>query len=131
MSGTRNDVSIELVGSTSRTGSITKQNVKFFKSTIANRKGYDDIVFECKAELGEVYVIVLGNIERRPPAEDRLDILDLSDQRSGWLVEQVEYAKLQTEEPPVTFPCYNWIGSGDSISFTANTSKHSVHGIYT
>ena len=135
LSGTRNDLSVELVGSLGRTGSVTQRNVRFIVSKVANTSCYDDIVLECRAELGDVFVIVLGNIEGKKTTitgavvEKVLNPLDLSDQYLGWLVDNVQYASLQsgvqtTELPVVTFPCYNWIGSGESISFTANTGKH-------
>ena len=130
MSGTRNDLSIELVGSVGRTGSVTQRNIR---STVANTKSYDDIVFECHEELGDVCVIVLGNIERLPTVagtaiESILKPLDLSDRVSAWLVDLVQYANLQTNEPQaLTFPCYNWIAGGDNLSFTANTGNF-VHG---
>ena len=61
-------------------------------------------------------VVVLGN--------DKSWLAPLG---APWYVNEVQVHNLQSKIQEV-FPCYHWIGDGDSVSFTAHTSElHLVH----
>ena len=76
------------------------------------RGSTDFILIKSKADhdLGEVLVVVLGIDKKSRLIPD------------PWFVDCVYVHSFQSNKTS-TFPCYHWIGSGDSISFTAHTSK--------
>ena len=77
----------------------------------AKKKSHEYIVVESDEDLGGVLVVELGNEE--------YFILDAAD---SWYVDQTSVFFFENESALV-FPCYHWIGNGDSVTSTAKTSK--------
>lgn len=76
----------------------------------------ENLIIESSGDLGTVLVVVLGN--------DKSWLAPLG---APWYVNEVQVHNLQSKIQEV-FPCYHWIGDGDSVSFTAHTSElHLVH----
>ena len=110
LSGTRNNVFIELVGSKARTGRVRLS--EFLQNNTANRGSHDDFLLRCQDDLGGVLVIVLEN--KKSISLPQLD--------SSWFVDLVVCYDYSAEKKQ-NFPCYSWIDEDDLISITSNTSK--------
>lgn len=110
LSGTRNNVFLELVGSKARTGRVRLSGMW---NDTANQGSYDDFLLTCKDDLGGVLVIVLENRKS----------LSLPEINSSWFVDFV-ICHDYTDEKEQNFPCYRWIDEGDFLTFTSNTSKY-------
>ena len=110
-------VYVVLVGSGGHTGKVYLQSAisKAMSKKYIGRGACDNVVLNSKADhdLGEVMVVVLGIDKNR-----RHSILP-----DPWFVDGVAVFNFQTKKPMTIFPCYHWIGNGDSVSFTAHTSK--------
>ena len=113
LSGTRNNVFVELVGSKARTGRVRLTEFLSLSNDTANRGSYDDFLLRCKDDLGGVLVIVLENRKS----------ISLPQLNSSWFVDFVICHDYNAENKQI-FPCYSWIDEGDFISFTSSTSKY-------
>ena len=107
-------VYINLIGSGGHTGKVYIHGAltKAIMKKYIGRGSTDFILIKSKADhdLGEVLVVVLGIDKKSRLIPD------------PWFVDCVYVHSFQSNKTS-TFPCYHWIGSGDSISFTAHTSK--------
>lgn len=110
-------VYVTLVGSGGHTGKIYIHSALTFaiSKKYIGRGTIDFVIVKSKADhdLGEVLVVILGIDKNR-----RQNVIP-----DPWFVDCVYVYNFQTKKPISTFPCYHWIGSGDSVSFTAHTSK--------
>ena len=110
-------VYVTLVGSGGHTGKLYLHSALTFaiSKKYIGRGTVDFVVIKSKADhdLGEVLVVILG-IDKK----SRQSLIP-----DPWFVDCVYVYNFQTKKPPTTFPCYHWIGSGDSVSFTAHTSN--------
>lgn len=71
-----------------------------------------NVVIESSGDLGDVLVVILGidkGLLNNPLA-------------APWYVDDVGVYNYQNKQRDV-FPCYHWLATGDSVSFTAHTSK--------
>ncbi len=108
-------VYITLIGSKASSGKvyICKWLKIFSQST--SRQSYDDLLIETDQDLGEILVVILGNDEA----------WFCSGIGAPWFVDFVMIHNFQSKGTD-EFPCYHWIGDGDSVSCTAHTSTSSV-----
>jgi hypothetical protein len=105
---------IILIGSKGHSDKINLQSLLTILFGRSLDKGtYRNVVIESSGDLGEVLVVILG-IE-----EDKLINNSLAD---PWYINDVNIYNYQNGQEEV-FPCYHWLNSGDSVSFTAHTSK--------
>ena len=104
---------VTLVGSKGHSGKIFLQN---FLSVVTGRsldKGMcSSFVIESSGNLGEVLVVILG-IDKRKLSNALAD---------PWYVDDVGVYNYQSKWQDM-FPCNHWLNNGDSVSFTAHTSK--------
>ena len=111
-------VYVVLVGTGGHTGRLYLHSAlsKATQKKYIGRGTIDHVLIKSNGDhdLGEVMVVYLG-IEK---SSRRLSVLP-----DPWFVDSVSVFNYQTKKPPMVFPCYHWIGSGDSVSFTAHTSK--------
>lgn len=107
-------VYVTLVGSKGHSGKIFLQSfLKIMSKKYLGRETCDNVILESNGDFGEVEVVILGIDKGR-----RSSII-----HDPWYVNYVGVFNYQTKQIPVVFPCYYWIGNGDSVSFTAHTSK--------
>ena len=105
-------VFVQLIGSKGHSGKVYLQGLLDVLSGESIEKGTsENLVIESSGDLGKVLVVILGNDESF-----------LAPLGAPWFVNEVQVHNFQTKVHQV-FPCYHWIGDGDSVSFTANTSK--------
>lgn len=106
---------ITLVGSKGHSGKVQLQDFLSILSGKSLDKGRcSNIVIESSEDLGEVLVVILGIDESKPISRNPL--------ADPWYVDDVGVYNYQSKEQEL-FPCYHWINSGDSVSFTAHSSK--------
>ena len=115
MAGTPDSgVYITLIGSGGHTGKVYLHSAltKAISKKYIGRGSIDFVLVKSKADhdLGEVLVVILGIDKKSRLIPD------------PWFVDCVYVYNFQANKM-TTFPCYHWIGSGDSVSFTAHTSK--------
>ena len=104
---------ITLVGSKGHSGEINLQNFLSMLIEQSLDKGMcSNFVIESSGDLGEVLVVILG-IEKRKLSNTLAD---------PWYVDDVGVYNYQSKRQEV-FPCYHWLNNGDSVSFTAHSSK--------
>ena len=99
-------VYFSLTGSKKSTGSIGFSFFDFRR----NQGSHDHVIVETDEDLGEILVVELGNTK---------NFIDLAD---AWFVDKTAVFLFENETELV-FPCYHWIGNGDSLTTTAKTSK--------
>ena len=106
-----NEIYMELVGSNAESGKVKLTDFMTTMEGSFRRKKYDDLVIESDKDLGEIQVVVVGNghefVKSLFPC---------------WFVDFVIIHNFQSKTSE-DFPCYHWIGVGDHVSFTANTSE--------
>ena len=106
-----NEIYMKLVGSNEESGKVKLTDFVSTMEGSFRRKKYDDLVIESDKDLGEIQVVVVGNghefVKSLFPC---------------WLVDFVIIHNFQSKTSE-DFPCYHWIGVGDNVSFTANTSE--------
>ena len=100
-------VYIRLIGSAGKTKRIyINQPLQKCFSAIVNDPREDEFWVETESSLGDILVVEIGNEKDWFP--------NLKD--SPWFV---DFMKVDSK----LFPCYHWIGDGDYVSLTANTSE--------
>lgn len=108
---------ITLVGNKGHSGEVQLQN---FLSVLIEQsldKGMSsNFVIESSGDLGEVLVVILG-IKKSKLSNKLVD---------PWYVDDVGVYNYQSKRQEV-FPCYHWLNNGDSVSFTAHSSKQILH----
>ena len=110
-------VYITLVGSNGHSGKLYLQSfLGALLRKVIHEGTSTNIVIESSGDLGQVLVVILGNDDSslKNPLTD------------PWYVEDVGVYNYQSKQQEV-FPCYHWIANGDSVSFTAHTSKSSFY----
>ena len=104
---------IILIGSKGRSGKINLQSLLTILQGRSLDKGtYYNVVVASNGDLGEVLVVILG-IEEEKLSNALAD---------PWYVNDINIYNYQNRQEEV-FPCYHWLNNGDSVSFTAHTSK--------
>ena len=107
--GTASQVYLELIGNEAQTGKIDiRDHWKLFESSDGT---FDDYIIECDGDLGEVQLVTLGNNGYRSVSSE-----------AGWYVDFSLVVNLQTEVEQI-FPCYHWIGDGDSFANSAHCGE--------
>ena len=106
------EVYICLVGRNGHSGKIFLQS--FLSMTgltghTLHRGTWDNLIIESNEDLGEIEVVFLGIDKTFLPGV-------------SWYVNEVGIYNFQSKNQEA-FPCYYWIGNGDSVSFTSKTSK--------
>ena len=82
---------------------------------------YDDLVIECSGDLGQIEVVELGNDKGLWSTGSNL-------LGAAWYVDFVVVHNFQQKgQQGQEYPCYHWIGDGDYVTCTANTSKIHLH----
>lgn len=107
-------VFIQLIGSSGHSGKVNIQDAlkRLFSTRIKVKPGtVESFVVESSGDLGKVMIVVIGNDKSR-----------FTPLGAAWFVNQVCIHDYQSGIQE-NFPCYHWIGDGDSVSFTAHTSK--------
>ena len=99
-------VYFSLTGSKKSSGHI---GFSFFDS-LRKKSSHDFVIVETDEDLGGVLVVEIGNTK---------NFFDLAD---AWFVDQTSVFLFEKEKELV-FPCYHWIGNGDSVTTTAKTSE--------
>ena len=100
-----------LVGTKGHSGKLYLQGLLswlFFKHNI-QRKNWVDMVVESSGDLGEILVMILGIGDH--------GLLEI---HPSWYVNEVGVYNTQNGKQDA-FPCYHWIGKGDTISISAQT----------
>ena len=95
----------------SLTGSKRSSDRIRFNFLGAKKKSHEYVVVESDEDLGGVLVVELGN--------EKYLLLDSAD---SWYVDQTTVFLFESKTK-IVFPCYHWIGNGDSVTITAKTSK--------
>ena len=98
---------IRLIGDKAQSEKVAvKKDWDFFDRHLS--RTYSDMIIETDKDLGDILVVSLG-IKK-----------DWSPSLKYWYVDYVMVDNHQSKKTK-QFPCYHWIGDGDSVSFTANT----------
>ena len=104
-------VFICLVGQNGNSGKLHLTN---YLSVIGidsmHKDTWDNVIIESSEDLGEILVVILGI--------GKGDLL-----KDPWYVNEVGIYNFQSKSQQA-FPCYHWIQSGTSVSFTSKTGKH-------
>ncbi len=77
---------------------------------------YEDLVVETSQDLGDVQVFIYGN-----------DANYTGMFNNEWYVEFSVVYPLNSTGKRTEFPCYHWIGDGETISTTSQASKHRLY----
>ena len=99
-------VYFSLTGSKKSSGRIGFSFFEFRRK----KSSHNYVIVETDEDLGGVLVVELGNTN---------NFLELAD---AWFVDQTSVFLFENEKELV-FPCYHWIGNGDSVTTTAKTSE--------
>lgn len=107
------DIFLSLTGSKNSTGHVSITSmlsiVEVFKRDRVIHSDY--MVVECDEDLGEILVVEVGNKKNW-----------FSFNAAPWYVNTVTTHNFQSGENTL-FPCYYWIGDGDSVTLTAHASE--------
>ena len=107
--GTASQLYMELTGVEAKTDKIAiGDNWQKFQKSDAS---FDDYIIECDENLGEVQLVTLGNNGCRSKSSI-----------AGWYADFTFVVNLQTKVGQI-FPCYHWIGDGDSFTESANCGE--------
>lgn len=109
------EVCICLIGSNGHSDKIYLQSLLSMRALTGqtlHRGTWDNLIIESSGDLGEIQVVILGI--------NKVDFLSAS-----WYVNEVGIYNFQSKNQEA-FPCYFWIGNGESVSFTSKTSKKSI-----
>ena len=105
-------VYVQLIGSSGHSGKVYLQGfLDILLDKDIDRGTSENLIIESSGDLGTVLVVILGN--------DKSWLAPLG---APWYVNEVQVHNFQSKIQEV-FPCYHWIGDGDSASFTAHTSE--------
>lgn len=109
-------VYIIVVGSKGSTGKVyLTGSLSWFSGSGMRSRSYDDLVIECDKDVGDIEVVELGNDKGWWSSAS--NVLG-----AAWYVDFVVVHNFQTKAVQ-EYPCYHWIGDGDYVTCTANTSK--------
>ena len=105
---------ITLIGSKGHTGQVNLQSLlTILQGQSLDRGTHYNVVIESNGDLGEVLVVILGIEEESKLSNTMAD---------PWYINDVSVYNYQNRQCEM-FPCYHWLNSGDSVSFTAHTSE--------
>ena len=101
---------ISLIGRSGHSGKLYLQGfLSLLSGNTIHQDTWDNVIIESNGDLGEILVVILG--------------IDESIVDDPWYVNEVGVYNFQSSKHDA-FSCYHWIGNGDSISITAQTSKY-------
>ena len=105
------NVFICLVGQNGNSGKLRITDwLSIFGVDSIHRDTWDNLIIESSEDLGEILVVILGI--------DKGNLL-----KDPWYVNEVGIYNFQSKNQQA-FPCYHWIQSGTSVSFTSKTGKY-------
>ena len=98
-----------LVGTNGHSGKLYLQGLLSWLHSDIQRNNWVDMVVESSGDLGEILVVILGIGDH--------GLLEI---HPSWYVNEVGVYNTQNGKQDA-FPCYHWIGKGDTISISART----------
>ena len=107
---------VELIGDRARTEKIGIGS--FFDWLTHTTDVYDDFIVECEIDLGEIQLVTISN-----------DAIRLPLTTPNWLIDYTYVINLKTKFEQ-NFPCYHWIGNGDTYTNSAHIGKYSRNRLF-